>query len=80
MMKRYKYFDAKNLNRQSDCIVLNPRIFKDEAIQVLLLKKILIGEAIVSLQNTESFSDEAIQLIILLLPGGMSGFTDLILR
>jgi hypothetical protein len=82
MMKRYKYFNAKNLNRQSDFIVLNPRIFKDEAIQVpvLLLKKILIDKAIVSLQNTESFSDEAIQLLILLLPGGMSGFTDLILR
>jgi hypothetical protein len=76
MMKRYKYFNAKNLNRQSDCIVSNPRIFKDEAIQVLLLKK----EAIVSLQNTESFSDEAIQLLLLLLPGGMSGFTDIILR
>jgi hypothetical protein len=71
MMKRYKYFYAKNLNGQSDCIVSNPKIFKDEAIQVLLLKKILIDEAIVSLQNTESFSDEAIQLLLLLLPGGM---------
>jgi hypothetical protein len=70
MMKRYKYFNAKNLNRQSDCIVSNPRIFKDEAIQVLLLKKIQIDEAIVSLQNTESFSNEAIQLLLLLLPGG----------
>jgi hypothetical protein len=80
MMKRYKYFNAKNLNRQSNCIVSNPRIFKDEVIQVLLLKKICIDEAIVSLQNTESFSNEAIQLLLLLLPGGMSGFTDLILR
>jgi hypothetical protein len=26
---------AKNLNRQGDCIVSNPRIFKDEKIQVL---------------------------------------------
>ncbi len=27
-MKRYKYFYVKNLNRQSDCIVSNPRILK----------------------------------------------------
>jgi hypothetical protein len=27
------------LSRRSDCIVSNPRIFKDEAIQVLLRKK-----------------------------------------
>ncbi len=108
MMKWYKYFCAKNLNQQSDCIVSNPRIFKDKAIQVLLRqkiwivkaivslqtpeflkmkrykyfysKKIWINKAIVSLQNSESFSDEAIQLVLLLLPGGMSGFTDLILR
>jgi hypothetical protein len=58
------------------CTVSNPRIFKDEALQVLLLKKIGIDKAIVSLQNTKSFSDEAIQLLLLLLPGGMSGFTD----
>jgi hypothetical protein len=69
----------KNLNRQSDCIVSNPRIFKGEAIQVLLCKKNLIDEAIVSLQTAKSFSDEAIHLL-LLLPGGMKGFTDLILR
>jgi hypothetical protein len=32
MMKRYMYFYEKNLNRQSDCIVSNPRIFKGEAL------------------------------------------------
>jgi hypothetical protein len=31
---------CKILNRQSDCVVSNPRIFKDEAIQVLLRQKI----------------------------------------
>ncbi len=31
---------CKNLNRQRDCIVSNPRIFKGEAIQVLLHPKI----------------------------------------
>jgi hypothetical protein len=39
MMKQYKFFYAKNLNWQSDFIVSNPRIFKDEAIQVLYGKK-----------------------------------------
>jgi hypothetical protein len=53
MMKRYKYLYAKNLNRQSDCIVSNPRIFKDEAIEVLLRKKIWIVKAIVSFQTPE---------------------------
>ncbi len=38
-MKRYKYFYAKNLNRQTECIVSNSRIFKGEAIQVLLRQK-----------------------------------------
>jgi hypothetical protein len=108
MMKQYKYFYAKNLNRQSDCIISNPRIFKDKAMQVLfflrkknlnrqsdcivsnprifkdeaihvpLLKKFESTER--SLQNTESFSDEVIQLLLLLLPGRMRRFTDLILR
>ncbi len=63
-------FTPKNLNRQSDCIVSKPRIFKDKAIQILLRKKIWINEAIVSFQTAESFSDEAIQLLLLLLPGG----------
>jgi hypothetical protein len=40
MMKQYKYFYAKKLNRQSECIVSNPRIFKGEAVQVLLWQKI----------------------------------------
>ncbi len=53
MMKRYKYFYAKNLNRQSICIVSNPRIFKGEAIQVLLRQKIWIVKAIVSFQTPE---------------------------
>ncbi len=52
-MKRYKYFYAKNLNRQSDCIVSNPKIFKGEAIQVLLHQKIWIRKAIVSFQTPE---------------------------
>jgi hypothetical protein len=43
-------------------------------------KKILIDEAIVSLQTAESFSDEAIQLLLLLLPVGMRRFTDLIVH
>jgi hypothetical protein len=64
----------KNLNRQRDCIVSNPRIFKDEAIQLIIRKKILFDKAIVSLQTAESFSNEAIQLLLLLLPGGMSRF------
>jgi hypothetical protein len=52
-MKRYKYFYEKNLNRQSDCFVPNPRIFKGEAIQVLLRQKIWIVKAIVSFQTKE---------------------------
>ncbi len=36
-------------------------------VQVLLCKKIVINEAIVSLQTLECFSDEAIQLLFLLL-------------
>jgi hypothetical protein len=67
-VKRYRYFYAKNLNRQSDCIVSNPRIFKDETIQILLRQKIWIVKAIVSLQTAESFSDEAIHLLLILLP------------
>jgi hypothetical protein len=53
----------KNLNRQSDCIVSNLGILKDEAIQVLLHKKICFDKAIVSLQTPESFRNEAIQLL-----------------
>jgi hypothetical protein len=41
----------KNLNRQSECFVSNPRIFKGEAIEVLLGKKIWINEAILSFKN-----------------------------
>jgi hypothetical protein len=70
----------KILNCQSDCIVSNPRIFKDEAIQILLRQKIGIVKAIVSLQTAESFSDEAIQLLLILLPGEMRRFTDLIVH
>jgi hypothetical protein len=33
-------FTPKNLNWQSDCIVSNPRIIKDKAVQVLLRQKI----------------------------------------
>jgi hypothetical protein len=55
------------LNCQSNCIVFNARFFKAEAIQVLICKKIGIDEAIVSLQTQEAFSDEAIQLLLLLL-------------
>ncbi len=58
---------SKNLDQQSDCIISNPRILKDEAIQVLFRNKIWINEAIESLQTPEAFSDEAIQLILLLL-------------
>ncbi len=50
-MKRYKYFYAKNLNRQCDCIVSNPGIFKGEAIQVFLRQKFWIGKTIVSFQK-----------------------------
>jgi hypothetical protein len=116
-MKRYKYFYAKNLNRQSDCIISNPRIFKGEAIQVLLRKKVWVVKVIVSFQTPEllkmkqykyfyreknwidkaigllqtlkAFSDEAIQLLLLLLLFeaivwapyfcGGGGFTDFIL-
>jgi hypothetical protein len=45
-MKRYKYFYAKNLNQQSDCIISNSGIFQGEVIQVFLGKKIWINEAI----------------------------------
>jgi hypothetical protein len=44
-------FKQKNLNRQSDCIVSNPIIFKGEAIQVLLHQKIWIGKVIVLFQT-----------------------------
>jgi hypothetical protein len=81
MMKRYKYFYAKKFNRQSDCIVSNPRIFKGKAIQFLLCQKLRIVKAIVSfqtpefkkiwinevnasLQTPESFSNEAILLLL----------------
>jgi hypothetical protein len=43
----------KILNRQSDCIVSNPIIFKGEAIQRLLRQKIWIVKAIVSFQTPE---------------------------
>ncbi len=46
-LKRYRYFYAKKLNRQSDCIISNPRIFKGETIQVLLHQKSSIVKAIV---------------------------------
>ncbi len=46
-------FTPKNLNRQSNCIVSNPWIFKGEAIQVLLCQKIWIGKAIVSFQTPD---------------------------
>ncbi len=44
---------AKNLNRQSDCIVSNSWIFKGKAIQVLLRQKIWAVKAIVSFQTPE---------------------------
>ncbi len=47
-MKRYKYFHAKNLNRQSDCIILNPTIFKGD---VLIRQKIWFVKVIVSFQR-----------------------------
>ncbi len=52
-MKQYKYFYVNYLNRQSDCIVSKPRIFKGEAIQVLLRQKNWIVKAIVSFQTSE---------------------------
>ncbi len=93
--KAIKVLLCKILNQQRYCTVSNPRIFKGEAIQVLLHQKLWIVKAIVSfqtpefykmkrykylyakhlnlleaivlLQTPESFSDEAIQLLILLL-------------
>jgi hypothetical protein len=59
-VKWYKYFNSKNLSPQSNCIFSNPRNCKDEAIQVLLCKKIWIDEAIVSPWTLEALSDEAI--------------------
>ncbi len=52
-MKRYKYFYAINLNRQSDSIISTPRILKGEAIQVLLCQKFWIVKATVSFQTPE---------------------------
>ncbi len=46
MMKR-------NMNRQRDCIVSNPRFFKGEAIRVNLCQKIWIVKAIVSFQTPD---------------------------
>ncbi len=37
--ERYKYFNAKNLNRQNDCIVSNPRIFKMKRYKYFYSKK-----------------------------------------
>jgi hypothetical protein len=54
----------KKFDWQSDCIILNPRIFKAEAIQVLLCQTILINKAIVSLQTSEAFSDVAVYLLL----------------
>ncbi len=54
----------KKFDCQSDCIISNPRIFKGEAIHVLLRQKFLINKAIVSLQTSEAFSDVAIQLLL----------------
>jgi hypothetical protein len=48
-VKQYKYFNAKLFEWQSDCIVSKHRIFKGEAIQVLLRRKICLHKAIVSL-------------------------------
>ncbi len=53
--KRYKYFYAKNFNRQSDCIVSDPGIFKGEAIQVLLRQEFWISKAILSFQTPDFF-------------------------
>ncbi len=68
-MKRYKCFNVKKINWQSDCIISNPRIFQDEAIQSTFKQKNLkrwsdcIDEVIVSLQTPEAFRDEVIQKI-----------------
>jgi hypothetical protein len=46
-----------------------PEFLKMKRYKYFFFKKIWIDEAIVSLQTAESFSDEAIQLLLLLLPG-----------
>ncbi len=56
-------FTQKNLYRQSGCIVSYHRIFKGEAIQVLLRKKIWIDKAIVLLQTPEALTNKAIQFL-----------------
>ncbi len=77
-MKQYRCFYAQNLNWKNDCIVLNPRIFKGEAIKSTFRQKNWIGKSIVSfetpelkiwiddvivsLQTPESFSNEAMAL------------------
>ncbi len=52
-----------------------PEFLMMKRYKYFLIKKIWINEAIESLQTTESFSDEAIQLLLLLLPGGMRRFS-----
>jgi hypothetical protein len=61
-MKRYKcFYVKKNLNRQNNCIVSNPKIFKGEAIQVLLRKINLNWQSDCITSNPRIFRGEAIQ-------------------
>jgi hypothetical protein len=55
------------LNRQSDCIVSNPRIFEDEAIQVLLRKKKFESTKQKHRFKPQKLLAIAIQLLLLLL-------------
>ncbi len=70
----------KNLNRQNDCIVSNPRIFKDKAIQVLLLKKYESTKRLYRFNTQNLLAMKGYNYFYYYFLGGMRGFTDLILR
>ncbi len=73
-VKQYRYFYIKKIELSKQLYRFKPQIFEDETIQVLLHTKNWIDEAIVLLQTTESFSNEVIQFLLLLLPGEMRRF------
>ncbi len=68
MMKRYKYFNAKTLNRQSDCIVSNPRIFKDERYKYFYSKKFESTKRLYRFKTQNLLAMK--RLLLLLLLGG----------
>ncbi len=62
-MKRWKYFYAKNLSWQSDCIISNPRIFIVEVLQVFFTPNNLNRQRNCIVSNPRIFIGEVIQVL-----------------